>query len=535
VDATWWVRLRQIASGLRFWTAMVGYDPRDRSPSHRIYLIYLLIFFSLWGFSLLVLLAEAGVGLIVLIGPSAPSRTALWMTSTILLGGWMLACWRYVRCSPFIFSAEDSVLICQTPVDRRHVALAWMWGDWLPAVVPSLALVVVLRFASLQLVEQEPIRWSHLPAYWGAGFQAATVVVFLHLALTAGAYTLGALRLRGGRDMPVLRLIPPVFALLLIAIAVLDTGRLQAVLWPVFYPLAAAFGEINWMIGLTVAVSMAAAGVLALYLSSSTMSLSRAAQETQTVSGFQLIRWLGDTSLTSRMKQRERLGAGHITSRIPGKAGTWALLWKNVVIFTRSFDASQLLAWSGIFSACLGLVITDTWGVRMWAFIFWTVLISQRCTAGLRSDLELWPLSRQLPFRGRQLMVGVLALPVVLAIGMTWIALGVSNWLGFPAPGLFAWMVPGLVLNIAILSVLDILRQSKTSDLLAGQVADTQAGGMLLLILLTIFPVYLIWWLSAGGATLGNGWLVVVPVILLSYGLPNMAWRLSDRLYKGIR
>jgi hypothetical protein len=70
---------------------------------------------------------------------------------------------------------------------------------------------------------------------------------------------------------------------------------------------------------------------------------------------------------------------------------------------------------------------------------------------------------------------------------------------------------------------------------LAGQVADTQAGGMLLLILLTIFPVYLIWWLSAGGATLGNGWLVVVPVILLSYGLPYMAWRLSDRLYKCIR
>jgi hypothetical protein len=132
-------------------------------------------------------------------------------------------------------------------------------------------------------------------------------------------------------------------------------------------------------------------------------------------------------------------------------------------------------------------------------------------------------------------MVGVLALPVVLAIGMTWMALGVSNWLGFPAPGLFAWMVPGLVLNIAILSGLDILRQSKTSDLLAGQVADTQAGGMLLLILLTIFPVYLIWWLPAGGATLGNGWLVVVPVILLSYGLPYMAWRLSDRFYKGIR
>jgi len=58
---------------------------------------------------------------------------------------------------------------------------------------------------------------------------------------------------------------------------------------------------------------------------------------------------------------------------------------------------------------------------------------------------------------------------------------------------------------------------------------------MLLMILLTISPLYLIWWLPDGVATLGNGWLVVLPVFLLSYALPYMVWRLNDRLYNGIR
>ena len=53
MNAVWLVRWRQLASRMRFWTAIVGYDPRDHSLSHSIYLIYVIIFFSLWGFAML--------------------------------------------------------------------------------------------------------------------------------------------------------------------------------------------------------------------------------------------------------------------------------------------------------------------------------------------------------------------------------------------------------------------------------------------------------------------------------------------------
>ena len=41
-----------------FWTTIVGYDPQDHSLSHRIYLIYVVIFFSLWWFAVLALIAD---------------------------------------------------------------------------------------------------------------------------------------------------------------------------------------------------------------------------------------------------------------------------------------------------------------------------------------------------------------------------------------------------------------------------------------------------------------------------------------------
>ena len=57
MNAVWMVRSRQLASQIRFWVAIVGYDPRDRSIGQNIYLVYLAVFFSLWGFAILSLLA----------------------------------------------------------------------------------------------------------------------------------------------------------------------------------------------------------------------------------------------------------------------------------------------------------------------------------------------------------------------------------------------------------------------------------------------------------------------------------------------
>ena len=66
MNAVWLVRERQVGSRMSFWTAIVGYDPRDHSRSHQIYLVYVIIFFSLWGFAMLALIADWGAAVLML-------------------------------------------------------------------------------------------------------------------------------------------------------------------------------------------------------------------------------------------------------------------------------------------------------------------------------------------------------------------------------------------------------------------------------------------------------------------------------------
>ena len=54
----WLVRSRQLASNLRYWLVVVGYDSRDRSFSQKIYLVYAAVFFALWIFAMLSFLSS---------------------------------------------------------------------------------------------------------------------------------------------------------------------------------------------------------------------------------------------------------------------------------------------------------------------------------------------------------------------------------------------------------------------------------------------------------------------------------------------
>jgi hypothetical protein len=114
------VRLHELAARMRFWTAIVGYDPRDHSISHKLYLVYLVIFFSLWGFSILALLADVGIWILSSFSGLPPIQAAIFILAAGMLFDALLRGYKACRRSPFIFSEEDALLICQTPVDRRH-------------------------------------------------------------------------------------------------------------------------------------------------------------------------------------------------------------------------------------------------------------------------------------------------------------------------------------------------------------------------------------------------------------------------------
>ncbi len=529
------VRIRELAARMRFWTAIVGYDPRDHSVSHRLYLVYVVIFFGLWGFSVLTLLAEVGIWILSFFRGMPPGQAAVFILTVGLLLDADLRGYKACRRSPFVFSEEDAVLICQTPVDRRKVALAWQLGDWLPACLPFVVLAVVLRFSSLQLAEQGPFLWSYLPRYWLAAFQITAIILPLHLAFMAASYTLGSLRLRMDKDLPNLRWIPIGFALMMISLYFTNKGFLGLSLAPVIYPLATGFSTDYWLVGFLLALILSLTGLLLLYYASEKLNLSRAAQESSSRGAYRQTFLYGDGRLTERMKIRNRLGIQHEPTRLIGRAGAWSLVWKDAVISLRAIDVGKLIAWMGIFGYFLGMVVAPDWGTRFWSFIIWCLLVERRGTERLRSDLELWVISQQLPFSGRATIVAELAVPALVAVLLTWLAVGFGAVLGFSPQYVFILVAPAAIITIILAAVLDILQKCHASELLTGQVAEPGAGGLILGGLLAGIPIGIVYWLTYLPDSTTADLMIALFGSVLTLGVSYILLQLSVSIYRGIK
>ena len=535
MNAIWLVHSRELAARMRFWTAIVGYDPRDHSVSHRLYLLYVIIFFSLWGFSVLALLADVGIWILSFFKGLPPVLAAVFILVTGLLLDAVLRGYKACRRSPFVFSEEDAGLICQTPVDRRHVAMIWLLGDWLPACLPFMVLAVILCFSALQLAEQGPFLWTYLPRYWLAAFRVTSIILPLHMAFMAGGYSLGSLRLRGDRDMPALGWVPLGFSLFVLTLAITNKGYIGIILWPVILPLQAGFGTENWLFGFVIAMFLVLVGVLALYFASPRLNLSRAAQESRHRGAYQRVSLLGDSHLTRQMKTRARLGVQHAPSRIPGRAGAWSLLWKDGVSSGREISLGHMVAWLGVFGISLGMVIAPDWGTRIWALIIWCWLIGQRGTQRLRSDLEQWVISRQMPFSGRATMAVECALPVFITLLLTWFAIPLGSLLGFSPQIIFIFLAPAQIINIVLAATYDILRKSRGSDLLAGQVAEPGAIGLLLGAFLAGIPLLVLTWLTYQTNLPGVNVGFALFGFAFSMGVSYLMWKLVASAYLGIK
>jgi hypothetical protein len=535
MKAIWLARSSELASRMRFWTAIVGYDPRDHSLSHRLYLVYVVIFFSLWGFSILVLLADVGTWILSFLGGLPPAIAAVTILAVVLLLDAVGRGYKACRRSPFVFSEEDAELICQTPVDRRLVALIWLLGDWLPTCLPFVALAVVFRFSSLQLAEQGPFLWSYLPRYWLAAFRVTTIMLPLHLALMAGGYALGALRLREARDIPALGWIPVGFALIMISLVFTNQGFLGIALWPVIFPLVASFGGGNWLFGFIIAAILTMVGLLTLYLASPRLNLSRAAQESGSRWASQQVRFLGDSRLAQRMKIRDRLGVQHPPSGIPGRAGAWSLIWKDGVISLRTFNFGKLAAWLVIFGASVGMVVAPDWGTRFWALIIWCLFVGQRGTERFRSDLELWVISQQLPFSRRVTMAAEIVLPILLSMLITWLAIGVGSLFGFYTQAYFILLSPPAIICTVLAAMYDILRKCHSSELLAGQVAEAGVGGLILGGLFAGLPMIIVYWLTNQSTSFGVNLMVGLFGSALGMGVSYLLWQFTASVYRGIK
>jgi hypothetical protein len=556
MQAVWMVRSRQILSRFRFFLAIFGYDRNDRSLTHKIYLIYAAVFYLLWSFAVLSWLAGVTVQFLEVIGklggqpagiPISLPDLAVGISTSGLLVWFILATYRACRRSPLIFSEEDAYLICQTPADRRAMALAWLAGQWPPGAAPIWAIAVSLGFALVEASSKGNLNGADIPRYVLAGFRSLSIALFLQLGMLAIVWALGAWRLQKDHIRPQLYLLPLVGAALL-SVAWFSGGLhgfipstasgWALILLPLQIPIQAGYGLSNWGPGMLISLGWAVTGLLILIWAAVDLNISRAAQESRGLPS----RALSVLSTRSRKTQSTEkikiLGAGHPPSKWfkrlnwQGRDKAQSLVWKDLVQSERLRRWTRLGRWVSLYLVGLSVVVIPAlpgsdWAVGALALIYWALMIAQQSTLRLRDDLTKWLLFRQLPLSAQQVITGDLIISWVRAVLIAWASLATAalleftglpllfgaNWIEFLGLALLAAFIIGC---IGLIGALDMLRQVKSALLLAGQSPQVGmfslfiGGGIALISALLVSQLAWIGIILALGLSAGTAWIVLL-------------------------
>lgn len=509
ISAVWLVRSHQIAADLRYWLTYIGYDRRDHSLSHKVYLAYASIFFSAWIFATLTLLASwAGKILSFLSGSEGSLLSASWTAAgaltVVLLGWWFFTAVRAGQFSPITFSEDDAALICQTPASRSGIALLWQLGDWIKIGPAFWAFGVTMGFALQDQALGAAVGVEYVPRYVLAGIKMLLVMVPLQWGFMALGYAWGVLRLQGDRVRRFWWVYPTILGLLLMMLFSTQlTGQIlvhiaaNPVLKVLVFPIAGGLGLENWGFALWVSILWGGVGTFALAFSARQLNLGRAAQESSLRSAVEAAQQAGNMQAANEISIRRRLGAGHAPTRLPARPNWQGLIWKAALVWNRRGILAMLGLLLVIFVAGLAVVLAPDWGARMWATLIWLVAVQQFSAAPLADDLRLWALFRGLPMTGRQILLGELLLPAGLVIGLSWGAVAAAQLLVrvFPSGSQTGWiavLVPGAVFASILAAAFDILRNCRSGRLLTGQVPLSGTLGVVI-----------------GGAAAGLGGLMV--------------------------
>lgn len=478
-----WLRSRQEIGELNFWLSVVAYDPNDESLSNRLYLVYLMLFFSVWIFVTLTFFASGSAMLLPLLNAQDPGKAAL------VVMGIILAIWNLVRLysalkrSPVEFSDEDSYLLCQTPVSRRALVLRWFWMPWFKSAFPFWMLAMLLGYSLGDIAFSDTIITSHFIEYLGYGLRAWLILAPVHLALFALQWAIGVARVR-----------PDARVGYSTAQALISGIALPVVLW-----LALPWFE-KAGLGIIVAAGIGAAilSLAALAVSAKRFNLARAAQETRTHVLLNDALRYGPSDYAENLRAQQRLREEKAPSRLPGRPGSAALIWKDLLQAARSLHLSTLQRWFSLASAAFGIFVLPGSTSLLLLFI-WVIQVGKIAITRLRSDLSCWPIFHQLPISGRRAIVLDMASALVGIIIVSLLA-GAGGWAlrnalmsmgagsllmtqgselaGALSPGIFL-LIPGAAAAAAGMAALDVVRHAQSNLLLIGQAPDVDFIGVI--------------------------------------------------------
>lgn len=532
------VRLPQIKGGIGYWLSALGYQYQDRSLINRIFLLYFLVFWSAWFIAVFSLLSGAIATILETTQIANPTH-ALALIGSIIFIIWVLVeLFRVSRSSPFIFSEADVHLVCQTPINRRYVALVWFLSAWIEYAIVFSAGGVILGFAFTELHIDGSLGISELLLYLRSGFRAFIIILLLQFACQAFVWSFGTLRLRKERDLSWLPIIPLGLSAWLFLRFFLYLGNSASDSWhallsyplifPIYYPFQAIAGQTEWIYGVMVSLFLAALSLGLLWMVTGTLNLTRAAAETYQQQSIQMAVRYGNAALAQELQQRHGLGLGRRPNMLPDMPGIWSLLWKDILQTWRSMNLRELVGWLTIFGFTLGILLIPEWSLRAVALVVWVTLLGDHTTKRFRDDISHWWLFRLLPFKGSRMVLVDLALPWVIYVITGWLALVIYRQVVASHTFMFAGLLPFVVAGIILSAANDILRQSGVSLLLVGEIPKQRALASFFGIILVAIPVGILWWLSEFPYL--GGILAITILVVLDY----LIWRDLIGVYRRI-
>ncbi|RJQ44294.1 MAG: hypothetical protein C4545_01550 [Anaerolineaceae bacterium] len=497
MNAVHWLRTRLEERELVYWLSILSYDKDDHSFGNRVYLFYLFLFFSVWLFAMLTFLAQGGAVILGAINANDPVCAATFLEISIL-GLWNLfALWQAMKRSPIVFSEQDATLICQMPVSHRQVVMRWFFLPWLKNAIPFWLLTIVIGFSVAETTMAGSLGTNSISGYIAYGLRAWITIIPVQLALFSLQWIFGIYRLQKDSAYRWLKWLVMIFAILFLFLFLSIASNhffdpLAHLGLNLTLPIQAGFGKGSLTLSLGVNWFFAAIFLGILFWISDSISLARAAQETQAAEVLNQLSRFGFTSYANELRTQHRLGVSHVPSRLPKfVAGGWMLIWKDLIQSSRNWNLSSLFDWFTTFSITVSLPFIPDIGSRIFVMAFWSIRLGTMSVRRLRSDLSCWQIIRQLPisysqFLFLELSPTFLLSIIISAVGLIFSALVIKSIeLGF------ALLIPGIIAGVIGIAAFDIIRRARSNYLLNGSVPEISAGGYLLGSLTAIIPIIL--------------------------------------------
>ncbi len=514
-----WLRSRQEKQEIAFWVSF-AYDTRDRSLSNRLYLIYLILFFSIWWFIVLVFFAEQGASVLGLLAPTDPARAALAIFVLILTTWWIAIALKAIWRSPVVFSEEDAHLICQMPINPRQLVIRWMLLPWIKNFIPVALLSITLGF-SLAETLFAPTSFSSemFINYLQSGFQILLIVMPIHLALFSLTWVVGInclYKQRNTISVILALFVSIITAMLLIASPFLPlieniSDILQGLIRGIADIFLAGFGRGQWGRALLHAWIFALISVIGLAIISIRFSPSRSAEETRFGARVRALMRFGFVTEAKEMKEKKRLSGRTRLAWTPSWENEMALVWKDIIQNFRMIRLSNVWEWFLILSTMASLIFMRDIRARLPEIAIWTIRVGKITSERIRNDLSRWVIFKQLPFAPpkRLFYDSLLAFLLVLISSLAGIITG--GLLAKTLPISEALLLPGMIAMSAGISWFEIFKRSRSSLLIKGQAPQLSEWGKIGSVIVVCIP----WLISAFVPGILGGGLSLLSSVLL--------------------